>query len=63
MSLDKDLRSGAARTVLRGHRERPAVAAHARLSFEEAAQHYAKIALRERLGSGVSDNGAARNDI
>jgi hypothetical protein len=29
--------------------------APARVSFEEAAHHYGKLALRERLGPGVSD--------
>jgi hypothetical protein len=29
--------------------------APARVSFEEAAHHYGKIALRERLGASVSD--------
>jgi hypothetical protein len=30
-------------------------AAPTRLSFEEAAHHYGKLALRERLGPSVSD--------
>jgi hypothetical protein len=30
-------------------------ATSARVSFEEAAHHYGKMALRERLGAGVSD--------